>query len=103
MYVEAIKPSFTRDEKSETSWKLQWNSFVYFTINKVNVESRQNNVQQKGKTERDANWQEQGWKFYLLLVLAVVLASMHGLCLYSMYYTTTTTNNNTVITLPSSP
>ena len=91
MYVEAIKPSFTRDVKSETSWKLKWNSFVYFTVNKVNVESRQNNVQQKGKTERDANWQEQGRKFYLLLVLA----SMHGLCLYSMYYT--------VITVPSSP
>ena len=49
LYVEAIKPSFTRGVKSETSWKLRWNSFVYFTVNKVNVKSRQNNVQQKGK------------------------------------------------------
>ena len=33
LYVEAIKQSFTRRKvKSETSWKLKWNSFVYFTV-----------------------------------------------------------------------
>ena len=95
LYVEAIKQSFNRRKvKSETSCKLKWNSLVYFTVNKINVESRQNNSR-RGKTEGDANWQEQGWKFYLLLVLAVVLTSMHGLCLYSICYT--------VITVPSSP
>ena len=90
LYVEAIKQSFTRRKvKSETSCKLKWNSLVYFTVNKINVESRQNNSG-RGKTEGDANWQEQGWKFYRLLVLAVVLASVYGLCLYSIYYTVIT-------------
>ena len=90
LYVEAIKQSFTRRKvKSETSCKLKWNSLVYFTVNKINVESRQNNSG-RGKTEGDANWQEQGWKFYRLLVLAVVLASVYWLCLYSVYYTVIT-------------
>ena len=57
--------------KSKTSWNLKWNSFVHFTVNKINVESRQNNSRrgrEKPKETKPGKSKDHGnFTFYLCL------------------------------------
>ena len=73
LYVEAIKHSFTRRKvKSETSWKLKWNSFVYFTVNTINEEGRQNNSR-RGKQKETQTGKSKDGNFTVYLCLQLCL------------------------------
>ena len=57
--------------KRKTSWNLKWNSFVHFTVNKINVESRHNNSRrgrEKQKETKTGKSKDHGnFTFYLCL------------------------------------
>ena len=57
-------------KKWKTSWKLEWNSFVYFSVNEGNCRE-QAKQQQRGKTERDITLSCAFYRSYLSSYLII--------------------------------
>ena len=95
LYVEAIKKSFTRRKvKSETSCKLKWNSLVYFTVDTINEDSRQNNSRRGKQKETQTGKSKDGnFTVYLCLQLCFRPCTDYVYTLYTILS----------LLLPSSP
>ena len=68
---KSFSPRVFRVKKWKTSRKLEWNSFVYFSVDEQNC-SKPAKQQRKGKTERDASlrfaFYRNYFAFYLLKI-----------------------------------
>ena len=57
-------------KKQKTSWKLEWNSFVYFSVDEENCREPAKQ-QRRGKTERDISLTCAFYRSYLSSYLII--------------------------------